>query len=275
MTAAAIDWQDYELGEHRLTCPHCGRNPKDKTAGLKVKSDGAVLHCFRCKLIEYFKDKQPGVIRRTPSIKSPVQQEKRTTLSQWGHALWESTQELSGVAVAYLEHRHCVVPPAYGALRWHPALKHPTGHVGPALVALITDIDTNEPLSLHRTWITATGKAAVDPPRLLLANHSIQNGVIKLWPGEDISHTLGIAEGIESALSLAHAFPAVWACIDAGHLGQFPLIPGWTQLGIGQDKDPAGIRAAMATAKRWADAGRIVWVTDQEENDINDAVEAV
>ncbi|MBK9444385.1 MAG: hypothetical protein IPN53_25150 [Comamonadaceae bacterium] len=123
------------------------------------------------------------------------------------------------MAVAYLEHRHCVMPPAYGALRWHSALRHPTGYTGPCLVALISDTHSNKPLSLHRTWITATGKADVSPPRLLLANHAIKNGVIKLWPDEDVGHTLGIAEGIETALSMAHAVQPVWACIDAGHLG--------------------------------------------------------
>ena len=167
-----------------------------------------------------------------------------------------------------------MIPPAYGALRWHPAIKHMSGHVGPALVALITDIFTNEPLSLHRTWITATGKADVDPPRYPLKGHSTTNGAIKLWPSEDVSHTIGIAEGIESALSLAHCFSFVWSCIDAGHLAKFPLVAGWTQLGIAQDKDPAGIQAATATAKRWTDAGRIVWVTDQTQGDLNDEVSA-
>ncbi len=121
-----------------------------------------------------------------------------------------------------------MIPPAYGALRWHPALKHPSGHVGPGLVALVTDIHSNEALSLHRTWITATGKADVHPPRMPLANHTLKNGVIKLCPDEEVGHTLGIAEGIETALSMAHSVQPVWATIDAGHLAKFPVLAGLT-----------------------------------------------
>jgi len=274
--AFQFDWQDFADGEHRLTCPHCGRSPKDKTAGLKVDPRGAVLHCFRCGLIETLRDKY-DTVRRQPTIKPTlVSSEKFTELSQWGRALWQSTRELSGIAVQYLEHRRCVVPPAYGALRWHPAFKHPSGYVGPCLVALITDIQTGKPLSLHRTWITADGKADVNPPRLLLANHAIAGGCIKLWPDEDVSDTLGIAEGVETALSLAHAVTPVWSCIDAGHLERFPVLAGLTQIYIARDNDIAGVKAATACATRYHAAGRYVAISNQSQNDINDtAGEAV
>ena len=268
-----FDWQDYAIGQYRLTCPHCGRSPKDKTAGLKVDAAGAVLHCHRCHVIETFHTKRSEV-RRAPCIKPQYSQNepKRTTLSDWGRVLWDSTLELSDVALAYLEHRHCVVPPVYGDMRWHPALKHPSGYVGPCLVALITDIHTNVPLSLHRTWITATGKADIEKPRLLLPNHAIKNGVIRLWPDEEVGHTLGLAEGIETALSLAWAVQPMWSCIDAGHLERFPLLAGITQLYIARDNDPAGIKAANACALRWHQAGRYVEVSYQDQNDVNDQV---
>lgn len=273
-TAYAFDWEDYADGEHRLPCPYCGRSPKDKTAGLRVDSGRAVLHCFRCDATETFRSKR-NVVRNLSLVKAPVQPAKHTTLSEWGQALWNSTEELSGVAVAYLEHRHCVVPPCYGDLRWHPALKHPGGHVGPALVALISHIHNDMPLSLHRTWITPTAKADAQPPRLLLANHTIQGGCIKLWPDEELGHTLGLAEGLETALSLAHAVQPSWSCVDAGHLECFPVLAGVTQIYIAADNDPAGIKAATACAQRWHQAGRLVEVSQQDENDINDLLETI
>ena len=269
-THLTLDWQDYAIGEHRISCPECGRGGRDKTAGLKVEHSGAVVHCFRCSYTESFRDKR-STMRRAPCIKPLRQSEsKHTALSDWGRTLWESTYELSGLAEDYLMARHCYLPPVYGDLRWHPALKHPSGHTGPALVGLITDIQTNEPLSLHRTWITSTGKANVSPPRLLLGNHAIKNGVIKLWPPEDVNCVLGIAEGIESALSLSWCVQPTWATIDAGHLKQFPVLAGITELYIAQDNDIAGIAAATASAKRWTDAGRLVFVSNQQQNDIND-----
>lgn len=194
-------------------------------------------------------------------------------LNDWGKALWARTQELSGVAMDYLTTRHCCIPPRHGDLRWHPSLKqHRSGHVGPAMVALITDAETKEPLSLHRTWITPTGKAHLDTPRQPLWNHSTKNGVIRLWPDEEVNALLGIAEGIETALSLAWAPMPVWSVIDAGHMSKFPVLDGIRTLVIAQDQDPAGIAAAMTCAARWVTAGREVFATRQAANDLNDVV---
>lgn len=272
---AHFDWQDYAPGEHRLSCQHCGRGKRDKTLGLKVEHDSAVAHCFRCNYTESFRLKR-STVRRAPCIKSPRQNaQQHTTLSDWGRALWDSTHELSGIAEDYLMARHCYLPPAHGDLRWHPALKHPSGHVGAALVGLITDVHTNEALSLHRTWITATGKADIDKPRLLLGNHGIDGGVIRLFPDDMVGSILGIAEGIETGLSLAWFGYPVWATIDAGHLGKFPVLAGIQELYIAQDNDVAGIAAANTCGQRWANSDRLVTVSQQTKNDLNDEVSYV
>lgn len=83
---------------------------------------------------------------------------------------------------------------------------------------------------------------------------------------------LGIAEGIETALSLAWAPLPVWAAIDAGHLAKFPLLDGIQTLVIAQDNDPAGIAAAGACAARWVLDLKQVFVTRQTQNDVNDAL---
>jgi hypothetical protein len=54
------------------------------------------------------------------------------------------------VAADYLAARRCALPHPEGDLRWHPEVRHPSGHVGPALLALVTDAVTCEPLTLHR-----------------------------------------------------------------------------------------------------------------------------
>lgn len=272
-----IDFDDYAVGQHRLSCPSCGRGGPDKTAGLKIDPDGTgVLHCFRCAHIENFTPARAGVPRRAERAKPllPARGQKHQGLSEWGMALWRDTRDLGGVAAQYLRSRRCVVP-AYGDLRWHPSLKHPSGYVGPALVALVTDVKTNVPLSLHRTWITATDKADIDPPRLLLGNHATAGGVIRLWPDDEVNGVLGIAEGIETALSMAWALTPVWATIDAGHMGQFPVLPGIQTLVIAVDNDPAGVAAATACADRWADADKEVLLTTQAKNDLNDELQEV
>jgi hypothetical protein len=103
-----------------------------------------------------------------------------------------------------------------------------------------------------------------------MAGHVKKNGVIRLWPDDAVTHGLGIAEGIESALSAAHVFTPVWSCIDAGNLDQFPVLNGIESLTVFADRDDAGLKAARSCARRWQDAGREVVVLAPEEGDAND-----
>lgn len=266
------------VGKHRVACPVCDRGTKDTAGSLTVKDDGfQVFHCFRCEITEC---QIPDQKRYLPVIHPPRpkvatnHKEQRIGLSPEGAKLWDQCLQISGVAREYLEYRHCVIPPLNGHLRWAPELKHfPTGHVGPALVALITDVHTQAPLSLHRTWITATGKADLNgPAKMLWANHSIRNGVIRLWPDDAITNGLAVGEGIETCLSLAHGYRPVWSLIDAGHLADFPVLDGIENLLIARDRDTQGERAARACADRWFKAGKRVLLTQQSENDINDVL---
>lgn len=268
-----IAWTHYDTGNHRIPCPACGRSDRDKTLGLTIEADGkGVAHCFRCNFTESYRPER-GARQQTaamPRIRA-VTTQKHETLSEYGRDLWRACNPLSGAAVAYLKARRCVIPPADGDLRFHPALKHPTGYTGPALVGRITCAVTRQPLSLHRTWVQADGrKAEVDPPRLLLGGHRKQGGVIRLWPDEAVTVGLGVAEGIETALSLAWAYSPVWSVIDAGNLAAFPVLPGIEVLTVGADNDAAGIAAAQACAVRWADAHAEVYITRQAQNDLND-----
>lgn len=173
--------------------------------------------------------------------------------------LWRQQQPLAGsIGADYLRARGCASPPVDGHLALHPALRHPTGYIGPALLARITDAVTREPMGLHRTWITATGKADVRPAKMTLGPK--QGGVIRLWPDDMVTGGLAVAEGIETSLSIARTFTPVWCLIDAGNLAAFPVLAGIECLVIGADHDPAGIKAAHACADRWARAGRDVRV---------------
>lgn len=270
-----IVWNDYDTGNHRITCPACGRSDRDNTLGLTIEAGGAgVCHCFRCGFTESYRPNRGSrtALLAKPRIKT-VSPAKYEHLSEYGHALWNECEPISGAAHAYLKARRCRIPPTDGDLRWHSSLKHSKGYVGPCLVGLITDVATGEPLSLHRTWIQSDGcKAAVDAPRMLLGGHRKQGGVIRLWPDEAVTIALGIAEGIETALSLAWGYSPVWACIDAGNLAAVPTLPGIETLFIGADNDAAGLTAAQACAQRFVAAGVDVFLTRQAANDLNDTL---
>ena len=167
---------------------------------------------------------------------------------------------LSDIAENYLHARNCAIPPKDGDLRCHASLSHPyCEYIGPALVARVTDAITNEPMTLHQTWIRPDGKKAnIETPRLLLKDHQKEGGVVRLWPDEELTHGLAIAEGIETALSASFGFSPIWSLIDGQNLSNFPVLQGVEALTIIADNDNAGRSAAHKCLKRWLAAGREV-----------------
>lgn len=219
---------------------------------------------FRAAIDAGWSDSSP-VHRPAPaSVRQPEpQREIRETLDPKWLAYWISLGAIRNSGRAYLEARQCAIPPTDGDLRFDPAARHPAGHVGPCLVALVTGIASREPISLHRTWINADGtKADVDPPRMLLGGHRKAGGVIRLWPDDAVTQGLAIAEGIETALSLARVFQPAWALIDAGNLAKLPVLPGVDALMIAVDEDPAGIQGADSCADHWALSERDVTLVE-------------
>ncbi|MFO1127725.1 MAG: toprim domain-containing protein [Rhodospirillales bacterium] len=178
--------------------------------------------------------------------------------------LWDATRPVTAddPAGRYLVARGCRLPHPDGDLRWSPALRHRCGHVGPALVGLVTAAtDAGQRMTLHRTWIMGDGsgrKAPVDPPRLVLRDYPKLGGVVRLWPDCEVTYELGLGEGVETALTLARGFTPVWSTIDAGNLKALPVLAGTEAVTVAVDHDPAGIAAFEALAERWTEAGREV-----------------
>ena len=183
-----------------LTC-HADCDRSAIIAALKslgLWPDRATSHCAKSI-------RRPTVARTAPA---PV---IHATLAPWGQRLWSRCRPITpdDPAGRYLLARGCILPHHDGDLRWHPALKHPSGHVGPALVGLVTAIlDVSRRINLHRTWITSdgSGRKAFDPlpkdderpkARLVLSGHTTRGGCIRLWPDDAAETQLTVGEGIE------------------------------------------------------------------------------
>ena len=273
--SAAFNFSDLSVGEHRLPCPECAKRANDKTLGVTVVIDGGVWHCFRCGAAGGWRDKEHHAKAGQHVI--TAKPDRHLTLAANWRALWEGLQSIQGTAAEYLEARGCAIPPASCDLRSTESLAHPSGYAGPAIVALVTDAITGEPLTLHRTWIKANGeKADVDLPRMLLGKHRKAGGVVRLWPDDAVTAGLAIAEGIETALTVALAFTPVWSLIDAGNMAAFPVLDGIESLLIAADNDAAGLRSANECAERWYRAGREVRICKSPVpgQDLNDYARA-
>jgi putative DNA primase/helicase len=117
-------------------------------------------------------------------------------------------------------------------------------------IAMVTGPD-GAPSILHRTYLTVDGhKAPVIEPRRLMPGTFAKGAAIRLAPAGD---ALGIAEGIETALSASALFGMpCWAAVNAGMLAAWQPPSEAKRIIIFGDNDSnyAGQAAAYALARR-------------------------
>lgn len=175
-------------------------------------------------------------------------------------AVWSETVPLFGTAAeAYLRHRRIAPPDDVADLRFHPSCPASEGRRLPAMVALMRDVQSNEPRAIHRTFLKPDGTGKDPAGKKMLGRAA--GAVIKLCDDADVTLGLGLAEGIENALSLwAYGWWPVWAAGSAGAIRTFPVLDGIETLSIFSDADDGGvgIEAARSCAIRWQAAGRCV-----------------
>lgn len=186
--------------------------------------------------------------------------------------IWTEALDPIGTAVeVYLKHRGVGLPDA-PVIRFHPHCPR-TGGALPAMVALMVDPITGEPCGAHRTYLQpdGRGKAAVTPAKMMLGSA----GVVRL--AAPISEGLGLAEGVETALSVMVMirWGPVWAAGSSGGIARFPVLQGHA-LTIFADGDAPGMAAARSCAARWTEAGReaLIWTAPAGE-DWNDAARRI
>ncbi|TXM72888.1 hypothetical protein FV226_11105 [Methylobacterium sp. WL12] len=162
-------------------------------------------------------------------------------------------------------------------IRFHPSCPF-AGTRTRAMVALVRDIVTNEPVAIHRTALSLDGCKIEVNGHDRLALGPIGGGAVKLTPDEDVTTCLGIGEGIETTLSLRRSpefgESPVWSLIAAGGISALPALPGIEALWIAVDHDPAGLKAARTCAARWQASGAETFLITPEAPgaDLNDLI---
>jgi hypothetical protein len=170
--------------------------------------------------------------------------------------VWNEATLAEGSRVeAYLHSRglHLPIPEA---IRFHPGLKHSSGGIWPAMIALITRGFDGAPVGIHRTFLDRAhlGKAPIRPQRMMLG--PCGGGAVRLGSPDEI---IMIGEGIETCLAAMQAAgrPA-WAALSTSGLRALTLPDAVHDVIILADGDEAGEAAARNCARRWSREGRRV-----------------
>jgi hypothetical protein len=188
-------------------------------------------------------------------------------------AIWQASRAAEETPVAiYLRSRGLDLP-ALPALRFHAGLKHPSGGMWPAMVALVTHGATGSPIATHRTFLARDGggKAPVHPAKMMLG--PCRGGVVRLGEPGDV---LMVGEGIETCLAATQASgrPA-WAALSTSGLRSLDLPPNIGEVTVLADGDNPGETAAQDCARRWTSEGRRVRIARPPQGmDFNDLLKA-
>ena len=259
-------------GSYLTRCPlpshGKGRGDRNPSLSLCDGERGLLVYCFAgCDardILDAVRGKGGHVER--PTRQRVISKPQRT--NHLARAIWNEAIDAHGTPVElYLASRHLALPPGAEALRFHPAC--PFGSTRkPAMVALVRNIESNEPQAIHRTALDQSGKMSLGP---------ISGGAIKLTPDEDVTIALGIAEGIETALSLQRLpewlGSPVWSVISASGIRAFPLLAGIETLVIAADNDGAGESATAELVERWKEREVLVIEADDHGADLNDVLQ--
>ena len=160
--------------------------------------------------------------------------------------------------VTYLAARGISISPETltpGVFRFHASCPMGGSSV-PAMLARMDNIITGEFSGVHRTALSddfSAKRVMPDgrPPRRIMG--VAKGSAVHLFP---LSKHLGVAEGIETALSAHQIFNIpVWAALSAGGIRDFPMIHGIKFLRIFADHDEVGLSAARACKRRYKAAG--------------------
>jgi hypothetical protein len=195
-------------------------------------------------------------VERRPTIECKSDQDE-IRRSKAALAIREFAKPARGTLVeAYLGSRGIDLPTIPDALRFHEGLKHPSGGIWPAMVALVTNGASGSPVGIHRTFLAldGSGKAPIEPKKMILG--PCRGGAVRLGEPGDV---LMVGEGIETCLAaiVATGNPA-WAALSTSGMRSLDLPKAVREVIVLADGDKAGEEAASDCALRSKRQGRRV-----------------
>lgn len=294
LSALGVDKQ-FLSGKHG-PCPICGG--KDRWRWDDKGGDGTFFcsHCgagngvdlvMRVKGIDFIGAKVAieGHIGTVPIVIPKAGKSEEAKRDQMA-ALWSRARPLDGTDIAsrYLMARGISLAAWPSQLRWLPDLPHwddsKARTLHPAMLAKFASPDGRSAI-LHRTYLEEPGRKADLPEvRKMMPCKVPFGGAARLGP---VAETMGVAEGIETALAASIIFQIpVWAALTAGLVTKWQPPAGARFVIIFGDRDQkfAGQHAAYSLAYRLKnepdtrDMGIEVRIPEEDEcKDWNDVLQ--
>lgn len=227
-------------------CPaHDDRRP---SLSVRVGRTSLLLHCFAgCSAADILKSLRAAgqpveVVSGSQSSRSGNGAARQAERSRAAAVrLWGAARPIAGTLVErYLEGRG--LPAGSPELRYHPRTPHgprPLTRFRPAMIAAVRE--GAGIVAIHRTFLDPrrASLAPIDEPRCGLGRFG--SGAVRLG---GVASRLGLAEGIETALSASVLFGLpCWATLGTERFRLVTLPPEVNELVLFLDNDSGGRRA--------------------------------
>lgn len=185
-------------------------------------------------------------------------QAKRKGLAQW---LWQKAEPSAAEVARYLSGRAIDLGRIGGVpscLRYEVSAMIPETEprrYGPAMIAAVTDA-LGEIVAVHQTFLSFTGAAKARLAQTKFIIGPSAGAAVRLLPIAD-DGTLGVAEGIETALSAAEltGIPT-WAGLNTSGMIGFAVPPAVRRVVIFTDHDPINPRTGKRPGSHAAETLR-------------------
>lgn len=256
-------------GRDRVLAPGPNHGPKDRSLAIKLVGDDFKVHSFAdddwkgCQ--DYVRQRaglpewQPGSGKKHSSWmpedtarkpKTDTQPETEAWKVEHVSRTWAMSQSIKGtLAETYLNNRRLELLPDVlraDALRFHPNCSVGYGGRGnhmPAMTAAIRNNHTGALQGVHCTFLDRSGTKATmpdnGPARRIYGNAKC--GSVRLIHSAEICDGIGIAEGIETALSvMCMGWLPVWSVLSIPGLKSFPALFDCVTIWADNDDDAKG-----------------------------------
>lgn len=224
-------------------CPaHQDRRP---SLSIRAGRTRILLHCFAgCEAADILRAlQQQGLVRpaAAPAASEPSASKVFAASPELGLRLWGGGRPIAGTpAETYLGARG--LRSDSSELRFHPRTPHgptPVTRFRPALIAAVRE--DQGLVAVHRSFLDSTRPrlAALPSPKCGLGRFG--EGAVRLG---GVAARLGLAEGIETALSVSVLFGLpCWAALGTERFRLIALPPEVEELALFLDNDAGGRRA--------------------------------